>query len=521
MRPVAETLETAAFRDRLRDLEDDVTLERPAPLVVRRPFNPRRMLALTFGALIFVGTFLLCTPWAQASGMWAWERAGVPFDWGFAWRQLIDQLFMATSAVCVTGLGLFDLSKYYTAFGQGVILLCIQLGGLGIMTLGTFLMTLLLGRLPTDGERQVMLFYGANSSAKARQLLLKTIQYVFVFEFFGALLLFVRYHWHHGYAIGKSVWYAAFHSISAFCNAGFSLHSNNLMDIRGDWPYALVIGLLVLLGGIGFLVLANLSQYRFWRHDLRRRGRISLHSRLVLWATLGLVVIGGALFTAFEWNGALGENFGPSAWELMSEGNWTEALKVMECYWAKLCEGFSQAIMYRTAGFNFVDMGETSQPTNFVGILMMLVGGSPGSMAGGLKTTTVIVLFLTMRAMIQGNPEVQVHRRTIPAAVCREAMVVVFFYIMMLFAFYFVLLLSERPFLAQRGELALFYEVTSAFGTVGSSLNATPLLTPWGRLIICLAMYLGRLGPISVALIVAGREPSRRIRYPEESVTVG
>ena len=166
-------------------------------------------------------------------------------------------------------------------------------------------------------------------------------------------------------------------------------------------------------------------------------------------------------------------------------------------------------------------MGETSQPTNFVGILMMLVGGSPGSMAGGLKTTTVIVLFLTMRAMIQGNPEVQVHRRTIPAAVCREAMVVVFFYIMMLFAFYFVLLLSERPFLAQRGELALFYEVTSAFGTVGSSLNATPLLTPWGRLIICLAMYLGRLGPISVALIVAGREPSRRIRYPEESVTVG
>ncbi len=520
MSPSDAPPEGALSRDRLRGLEDDVAAVRPPP-PARRRFDPRRMLALTFGALILVGTALLCTPWAQSSGRWAWECAGEPFDWGFAWRAVVDQFFMATSASCVTGLSLFDLSAHYTAFGQTVLLLCIQLGGLGIMTLGTFLMTLLLGRLSADGESQVMLSYGAGSSAKARQLLRKTMRYVFVFELAGTLLLFVRYRWHHGYAVGKSAWYAAFHSVSAFSNAGFSQHPNNLADLRGDWPYMLVIALLVTLGGIGFLVLANLSQYRFWRRDLRSRGRISLHSRLVLWATLGLVTIGGLQFTVVEWNGALGANPGPSAWDLALGGHWPEALRTLGFYWAKVCEGFSQTAMYRTAGFNFVDMGETSQPTNFVGILLMLVGGSPGSMAGGLMTTTVIVLFLTMRAMIQGNPEVQVHRRTIPAAVCREAMVLVFFYVMMLFAFYFVLLLTERAFLAQRGELALFYEVTSAFGTVGSSLNATPLLTPWGRLIVCLAMYLGRLGPISVAMVVAGRETSRRIRYPEENITVG
>lgn len=516
-----EPSEAPIPRDRLRDLEDDAsTLPSTSP-PPRHAFDPRRALALTFGILILIGTFLLCTPGAQTSGLWAWEQAGRPFAWAVVWRSVADQFFMATSASCVTGLSLFDLSARYTAFGQTVLLLCIQLGGLGIMTLGTFLMTLLLGRLSPDGESQVMLSYGAASSAKARQLLRKTIRYVFAFELIGTALLFVRYHWHHGYAAGKAAWYAVFHAISAFCNAGFSLHPNNLVDIRGDWPYMLVIALLVTAGGIGFLVLANLSQYRFWRRDLRDRGRISLHSRLVLWMTLGLVVVGGLQFTISEWNGALGANPGPSAWTLALEGHWAEAARALGFYWAKACEGFSQTAMYRTAGFNFVDMAETSQPTNFVGLLLMLVGGSPGSMAGGLKTTTVIVLFLTMRAMIRGNPEVQVHRRTIPAAVCREAMVLVFFYIMVLFAFFFVLLLTERALLAQRGELTLFYEITSAFGTVGSSLNATGLLSYPGRFIVCLAMYLGRLGPISVAMIVAGRGVSRHIRYPEENITVG
>ena len=504
--------------DRLKFLEDDATL--PAiPLVKREPFNPRRMLAFTFGVLILIGTALLCTPWAVQSHTWAWLAPDGSFCWSAAWRTVADHFFMATSASCVTGLVLYPISEVYTTFGHGVLLGLIQLGGLGIITLGTFLMSLIMGRLSADGESQVLLTYGA--SPKPRQILLKAMRYVFTAELLGGLFLFFRYHWYHGYELGKSAWYAGFHAVSAFCNAGFSLHPNNLQDVRGDGLYMFVIALLVTLGSIGFLVLTNLSQYRFWKRDLRSRGRISLHSRLVLWATFGLILLGGLQFAIFEWNHALGANDGPSAWEFLMEGQWREALHLLAAYASKVCDAFSQTAMYRTAGFNFVDMGETTLPTNFFGILLMLVGGSPGSMAGGLKTTTLIVLFLTMRAMFKGNPEVQIHRRTIPATVCREAMVLIYFYLMVLFALYFVLLLTEKALIAQHGELVLFYEITSAFGTVGSSLNATPHLSQWGRLVICLAMYLGRLGPISVALIMSSRESNRRIRYPEESISVG
>ncbi len=508
-----------ADHTRLRDLEDDSFIAAVlAASPKRRTFNPQRVLALTFLLLIALGTILLASPLSQPSGQWVWALPGG----GFGWRQLVDTLFMATSSACVTGLTLSDPISTYTPFGQAVILACIQIGGIGIMTLGTFLMTLLLGRLSASGESHVMLSTGVGASGKARQLLLKTIRYVFGIELVGALLLFTRYHWHYGYDLAQSCWYAAFHAISAFCNAGITLHHGNLIGFQNDGFYLLTVAVLVTLGGLGFLVIANLSQYRFWHRDLMRRGRISLHSRLVLWATLGLVVIGGLLFTVFEWEGALRPPVEPpSVVESLRAAEWGEATRTLGNYAHRVCEGFSQVAMGRTAGFNCVDMNVTSQPTNFVSILLMLIGGSPGSMAGGLKTTTVILLFLTIGAMIRGNDEVEVHRRTIPAQVCREATVLVFLYIFALFTFYFALLLTEKPLLAERGELTLFYEITSAFGTVGSSLNATHLLTPVGRLLICLAMFCGRLGPISVALIVARRESSRRIRYPEESVTVG
>ena len=486
----------------------------------RAAFNPRRLLAVTLLALIALGTLLLGTPWAQSSGLWFWQTPEGAYDFATAWSHLLDTFFMAVSAACVTGLTLFDLS-HYTAFGQTVLLLCIQLGGIGIMTLGTFLMTMLLGRLSVDGESQVMLTSGTDSAGKARQLLNATIRYVLAFEATGAAIFFARYYWGHGYSAADSCWHAVFQAVSAFCNAGFSLHPNNLADLSGDWIYALTTAVLVLLGSLGFLVLANLQQYRFWRRDLRNRGKISLHSRIVLWTTFVLVAVGGLQFTLCEWNAALGANPDDSLWTSLLAGDWLTAWDTFCSYCGKICAGFAQPAMCRTAGFNYIEMARTTQPTQFSNIFFMLIGGSPGSMAGGLKTTTVVVLFLTMRAMIQGNPDIQVHRRTIPGAVSREAMVLVFFYLLMLFLAFFVLLATETAVISQCGELALFYEVVSAFGTVGSSLNVTPLLSPVGRLIICVAMYLGRLGPISVAIIMAGRETTRRIRYPEESVTVG
>lgn len=513
--------ELAAFRDRLRD--EDPFIETPAltkPAKIRS-FDPRALLAATFLLLICIGGFLLNTPWAQATGRWSWEIPGEPFSWAHCGRTVLDNLFMSTSASCVTGLSLFDISAYYSTLGQIILLVCIQLGGFSLLTLGTMIMTILLGRVTVEGEAQLMLSYGAASSEHARSLLGKTIRYVVTFELMGACLLFIRYHWYHGYDIAKGAWYALFHAISAFCNAGFSLHSDNLISMRGDVPYMIVITLLVTLGGIGFLVIANLFQYRFWRKDLRARGRISLHSRIVLWTSLILTVGGGIAFAILEWNGSLGANDGASPLAYCLQHDWSGLFSWGYSAFEKITASIAQSAMCRTAGFNFLVMDEISSPTNLLSVFFMLIGGSPGSMAGGFKTTTLVVLLLTIRAYISANPEVQLHRRTISDAICREAMVIIFFYLAIVFVFYFILLLTEKALIAACGDFALFYEVSSAFGTVGLSLNATPQLTPFGRAVIILAMFLGRIGPISLAFIMAGRDVSHRIRYPEESLTVG
>ena len=516
-------LELQAFRNRLRDLEDDYNGLHGAPPVPReRPFEPRRLLAGTFLALILAGWALLNTPWAQASGHWAWELPGQAFSWQHCWRVLLDNLFTATSASCVTGLTVVDIPQVYSTFGHAVVLICIQLGGLSLLTLGTMIVSLLLGRVTVGGEQQMMLSYGAASSERAHNLLWQTIRYVLTFEFVGAGLLFVRYFFHHGYTLGKSAWYAVFHAVSAFCNAGISLHPNNLVDLEGDLPYAIVIALLVIFGGLGFIVLANVFQYHFWRRDLRRRGRISLHSRIVLWSTAGLIVGGGLLFTILEWNASLGaQGAFKSLWEALIGGDWQAALDATNFILSKVTSGITQAAMFRTAGFNLVDMEAITPPSNLLSVILMLIGGSPGSMAGGIKTTTLIVIILTIRAYIRGNPDVQIHRRTLSNAITREAMVIVFFYLSVVFLFYFILLLSEKSLVAARGDFVLFYEVSSAFGTVGTSLNATSSLSALGRGLIALAMFLGRIGPISLALMMADRGLTHHVSYPEETITVG
>ncbi len=512
------------YRDRLRDVGDTPGAE--APFLTRSPrkssFNPYRMLAGTFLALIAVGAFLLNTPWAQTSGLWAWERVGMPFSWSVCWRAALDNLFMATSASCVTGLAVVDVPSTYTGFGQAVLLGCIQVGGLSLVTLGTMIVSILLGRVPFGGEKQLVLSFGTDASGgRTRSLLAQTFYYVFGFEAFGTFVLFLCYRFHHGYAVGEGLWHALFHSVSAFCNAGISLHSANLLAMRGDVLYMLTIAVLVAAGGLGFLVLSNVFQYRFWRRDLRRRGRISLHTRIVLWMSLILSVGGGLLFCALEWNGSLSLQDNPSLLSCLVAGDWGTAKTVFLCDIDEAVAGISQAVFFRTAGFNAIPMGEVSSPANILSVLLMLIGGAPGSMAGGIKTTTLVVVLLTIRAYIRGNPEVQVHRRTISDAICREAMVILFFYLATVFLFYFILLFTEQALIAEKGEFALFYEVTSAIGTVGVTLDSTPLLSPIGRFLISLAMFLGRIGPISLAFMMAGRNVARHIRYPEETISVG
>lgn len=521
MKKMEPHTELTEFRERLKD-DEVLSASQLIPFGGKKKgVDPRTLLAITFVLLITFGGILLASPLSQATGAWAWEIPDAPFSWARFGNTLLDNFFMATSASCVTGLSLFDISSYYSFTGQLILLICIQLGGLSLLTLGTMIVAILLGRVTVGGEAQVMLSYGTASSKNAHSLLGKTIRYVISFELIGAFFLFVRYHWYHGYAIAEGAWYAIFHSVSAFCNAGFSLHPENLIAMRGDVAYTLVISILVTLGGIGFLVIANLFQYHFWKRDLRKRGRISLHARLVLWTSLILTVGGGILFAILEWNSSLGANAGNSPLTYLLQADWHGCAASLYSSFEKLVTAIAHSAMCRTAGFNFVPPDEVTPPGNLLSVFFMLIGGSPGSMAGGFKTTTLVTLLLTIRAYICANPDVQIHHRTISDSICREAMVIVFFYISIVFFFYFILLLTEQPFIAQRGDFGLFYEVTSAFGTVGLSLNATTLLSPFGRFIIILAMFLGRIGPISLALILAGRDVSHRIRYPEESITVG
>lgn len=516
--------EAKLYRNRLRDLEDDglggTTAVMP-PLPRRKTSNPRRLLVQTFLAMIFIGGALLCTPWSQLSGRWAWDIAGKPFSWSVFWQAIIDNLFMATSASCVTGLTVVTPTHYYSDFGMVVLFLLIQLGGIGIMTLSTLLIYLLMGRLSARDEAGIMLTSGAQSTPSASELLKKTVRYAFFFESLGAVVLFSRYYFTHGMAFGKSWWYATYHAVSAFCNAGISLHPENLVAMQDDKVYMLVIAFLVTVGGLGFLVLANLSRYRFWKRDIRQRGHVSLQSRIVLWSTLGCVGIGTLLFLIFEWNGLLGENRGPSVAEYLVAGDWDGALSGVMEWGHKAIDAVCQTTMFRTAGFNFFDLGQATQQSTFVAILVMLIGGSPASTAGGIKTTTVVILYLTIRAMLRGEQDVCVHHRTIPPSIVREAMVIVFFYFLVLVGIYMILLTTEPAILAEHGSLALFYEVTSALGTVGTSINSTGLLTPFGRVVISVAMFLGRVGPITLAMAVSMRNSTPRIRYPEENVIVG
>lgn len=515
-----ETSDLTSFRQRLRDLEDDLQPSALPPPKKHRAFNPHRLMAITFLVLILIGTFLLITPWAQTSGQWAWQFPGAGGFLKNGWRAVLDNFFMATSAACVTGLTVVDVPTVYTPFGHGVLAACIQLGGLSLMTLGTLIVTLLLGRVPVEGEERTMISYGG-SLGSAQRLLWQTVRYVFAFEAVGAAIFFLCYHFRYGYTLGKSLWYALFHAISAFCNAGISLHPNNLELFRGDLTYTLTATLLVTLGGIGFLVIANVFHYHFWRRDLRKRGHISLHARIVLWTSLILCLGGGLLFTLLEWHASLRTPNAQPLIEALLSGHWLPIRHALADSGERLVTGISQAAMFRTAGFNLVPMDAISAPANLLSVLLMLIGGSPGSMAGGIKTTTLVVLLLTIRAYIRGAPAVEVHHRTLSNAICREAMVIVFFYLATVFLFYFVLLSTETRLIALRGDFALFYEVSSAVGTVGTSLNATPHLSPIGRLIIALAMFLGRIGPISIVLMMARRHTTHWTRCPEETITVG
>lgn len=420
---------------------------------------------------------------------------------GWEWMNPVAALFTATSAACVTGLTVADPGTAFNLFGQLVILLLIQIGGLGLMTLATFLLLVLSKKVSVSDESVSVMSLGMSGVASLKRVLQKTFVFTFLFESAGAAILAWRFFAFHGMPYGQAVYMGIFHSVSSFCNAGFALFPDNLIGFREDPWIVLTLAGLLISGGLGFIVWHELTEIKFWRIKTLR-GRISLHSRLVLLSTAILIVFGFLGFLLMEWHNTLAPLSIPH----------------------RLAAAFFSGVTPRTAGFNVVDMGQVEPQTLFMTIVLMFIGAAPCSTAGGVKVTTIVVMVLTLITMIRGRRDVSFANRTIPASAVREGLAIFLLAVVQVSVVFGILLMTEdlnRTVGRFGAPDALLFETVSAFGTVGLSTGITPSLTAWGQLTLVAMMFLGRLGPVTLASIIGRKAVQQRIRYPEEYVLLG
>jgi len=432
--------------------------------------QPARLLVATFLLLILTGTLLLSLPFAAADG-----RTAVAF---------VDASFTSVSAVCVTGLIVLDTPGDWSTWGQAIILVLIQFGGLGIMSFATAFLSALGRRLSVRQEGAfAQLASGENRHelyGAVRTILLLTL----VAEVVGAALLLPRF-LATGEPFGAALWRAAFTSISAFCNAGFALQSDSLVGFARD-PWVLhVVGLLIIIGGLSPAVVVGV-----WR----RRGAMPLQMRLVCWTTGLLLVVGTALFLASEWTNTLA---GLSSWD-------------------KLHNAWFQSVTLRTAGFNSVEIADLRPATVTFCLLWMFIGGSPGGTAGGIKTTTMAVLALAVATTVRGRSAVVIFGRTIPNASVYRAASVATLGTLALILFVLAIQLTQVV-----DVIPGIFEVTSALGTVGLSMGATSSLDMVGKIIIMIAMFAGRVGSLTLIVFLIAQRAPMPFRVPEEVVDVG
>lgn len=444
----------------------------------RRHFAPAQVLVISFTALIVAGTALLRLPVSSAG-----ESLSV-----------LDALFTATSAVCVTGLVVVDTPNDLTVFGQLVVLLLIQLGGLGYMAITT-VVGLALGRQLTVHERLTLQeALNVQSMDGLARFVLTVLKLTLAFELTGALLLTAR--WTGDYGFGHAAYYGLFHAVSAFNNAGFALFSDSLMRFRGDWIVNLVITTLVICGGLGFVVLTEMG-------GLRRYRRFSAHTRLVLTLTVALVV----LTTCLIWYIERGN---PRTLEPLGAGE-------------ALLAAYFQAVSPRTAGFNTLDIGAMLPASLFLLILLMFIGAAPGGTAGGVKISTFAITVAVIWAMVRGTQEPTLFRRRIAPPLIARAFSICLIGFLALNIVAGLLLVTEG-----RELLPTLFETTSAFGTVGLSMGeaGAPVslaghFSQVGKLLIVAMMFMGRIGPLTLAVAIARSRQPPRVRHPEGKFMIG
>ena len=452
-----------------------------------RRLRPTQIIVLSFSTTILIGSVLLCLPFASV---------GEPLRY-------VDALFTAASAVCVTGLTVVDTGSHFTLFGQLVILLLIQMGGLGIMTLGTFFVAALGGRLGWRGRDLIDRTLTHDLRTDLWRLLKTVVVVTLSIEAVGAVLLAIRFL--PRMPVLTALYHAVFHSVSAFCNAGFSLYADSFQGYAADLTVNLTLMALIVAGGLGFIVLIELRRLaeRRLSPDRSAMPRLSFHSRLTLTFTGAIILIAMVLFLALEWT------------DTLAGMPWPQ----------KVLASLFQAVTPRTAGFNTVPIAETSNATMFLLILVMFIGGASGSCAGGVKVSTFGVLVAMAVSRMRGSIDTELYGRRVSQRSESEALSVMLMGVTVVVLFTFLIVAEEvgtMSFGASRGEfIRLFFETVSAFGTVGLSTGVTTDLSTIGRLLMTLLMLIGRLGPLTMGLAVAARMRRPLYRYPEERVMVG
>lgn len=446
-------------------------------LYKRMGFSAVGTIAAGFAIMILIGSLLLALPAASATGK------------SVGW---FDALFTSTSAVCVTGLVVRDTGTEYSRFGHVILLILIQLGGLGFMTFATLILRLL-GKQLTLRERIVV---RESLNEDRMSGLVQMIQWIalstLTIELTGAALLAVRFVPEYGW--GEGLFYALFHAVSAFCNAGFDLFGGfaSLTGYRSDVLVNLTVIGLVVFGGIGFAVIHDAVNFRR-RHSLR------LHTKIVLTTYISLL-LGGMVFN------------------LLAEWSNPDTLGGLPV-WEKLLAALFQSVTLRTAGFNTIDQAALLPATKLVNCLLMFIGAAPASTGGGVKVTTVAVLFLLVRMVARGESNINVFHRRLDRTLVQRAVAIAMIAVTIVFVDVIALSLMQP----QADMMDILYECASAMGTVGISAIGTPTLTIGSKILIILTMYLGRIGPLTMALLLAHRQASVKeiYRYPEDRIMIG